>query len=85
MPAQESNLTEIIDTLDEIYQDRSVPKNIRKAVNRVKDTLLNKPCTLAIRLNTALSILDEVSNDPNLPEHTRTIIWDLASTLEGMH
>jgi uncharacterized protein (UPF0147 family) len=35
-------------------------------------------------VNTAASILDRVSNDPNIKQHTRTEIWNLASKVENL-
>lgn len=77
-------LSVVIEVLEEIIDDKSVPRNIRKSAEEIKDILLNKPSTLAVKINSAISILDEVSNDPNLPEHTRTMVWDVASTLETL-
>ncbi|MGZ4903064.1 MAG: UPF0147 family protein, partial [Halobacteriota archaeon] len=36
----------------------------------------------AIRASYVISILDDISNDPNMPLHTRTLIWNVASQLE---
>jgi len=80
----EEQLNHVIETLDEIIDDKSVPRNIRKSAEEIKDILLNKPSSLAVKINSAISILDDVSNDPNLPEHTRTMVWDVASTLESL-
>lgn len=74
----------VMEVLDEIIEDKSVPRNIRRSAEEIKDILLNKPSSLAVKINSAISILDEVSNDPNLPEHTRTMVWDVASTLEAL-
>jgi hypothetical protein len=35
-----------------------------------------------VRSATAIHILDEISNDPNMPLHTRTQIWSIVSELE---
>ncbi|MBU0461926.1 MAG: UPF0147 family protein, partial [Nanoarchaeota archaeon] len=37
---------------------------------------------LSIRINKALSELDEISDDTNLQAYTRTQIWNIASMLE---
>jgi len=75
----------INNVLDEIEQDRTVPRNIRTAVQNVKVTLNNQNLESAVRINTAISTLDEVSNDPNIPTYTRTQIWNLVSMLEVLN
>ncbi len=67
--------------LDEINEDRSVPKNIRTSIIEAKNHL-NSNADMAIRVNSAVSILDEISNDPNIPIYTRTQIWNIVSMLE---
>ncbi|MEK6887734.1 MAG: UPF0147 family protein [Candidatus Aenigmatarchaeota archaeon] len=70
--------------LDEINDDRTVPRNIRNMVQEAKDNLNGKQ-ELAVRINAAISILDEVSNDSNIPTYTRTQIWNIVSMLEVMN
>ena len=67
--------------LDEINEDRSVPKNIRNSIMGARQHL-NSDADVAIRINGAVSILDEISNDPNIPIYTRTQIWNIVSMLE---
>ncbi len=75
----------ICQSLDEINNDRSVPRNIRNAVTQAKTELNNEKLDMAVRINTAISIMDEVSNDPNIPIYTRTQIWNIVSMLEVMN
>ncbi len=62
--------------------DNSVPRNIRRAAGEAKNALLNKANDPMVRASSAVSILDEISNDPNMPVHTRTMIWNAISVLE---
>jgi len=68
--------------LDEINADRSVPKNIRLSVQKAREDLNNERLDIPVRINSAITILDEVSNDPNIPIYTRTHIWNIVSMLE---
>ena len=68
--------------LDEINEDRSVPRNIRTSVQEAKDNLNDTKQDLEIRISNAISVLDSISNDPNLPIYTRTQIWNVVSMLE---
>ena len=71
--------------LDEINDDRSVPKNIRKSVMEAREHLNNEKNDMKVRDSTAVSILDEISNDPNIPTYTRTQIWNVVSMLEVLN
>jgi hypothetical protein len=62
--------------------DDAVPRNIRRSAESVKIILVDVNINEAIKAASAISILDEISNDPNIPLHTRTLIWNVASQLE---
>jgi uncharacterized protein (UPF0147 family) len=76
------NFEDINRLLDEINSDRSVPKNIRNMIEEAKKGLNDEKNEIGVRINSAVSILDEVSNDPNIPTYTRTQIWNIVSMLE---
>ena len=80
--AAENVIKQCVEVLERIMSDDTVPRNIRRSADSVKSTLLNDQDSEAIRAASAISILDEISNDPNLPLHTRTLIWNVASQLE---
>jgi uncharacterized protein (UPF0147 family) len=67
--------------LDQIINDRTVPKNIRAAAERSKNVLTGNEAE-ELKISTAIHALDEASNDPNIPVYTRTHIWNLVSMLE---
>jgi hypothetical protein len=73
---------EVLDVLDRIIQDDSVPRNIRKTASEIKESLLHGEDTLAVRASSAISILEDIASDPNLPMHVRTLIWNVSSQLE---
>lgn len=70
--------------LQHIMGDTSVPRNIRRAAEKSKDILANKYEEDTIKASTVISILDEISNDPNIPIHARTLIWNALSELESV-
>jgi uncharacterized protein (UPF0147 family) len=75
-------LKQIIDVLDQLAEDTSVPRNIRRGATDAKDRLLNQNEDLDVRAASAIFILDELANDPNIPLHGRTLIWNIISQLE---
>lgn len=80
--AAENVIKQCVEVLERIMSDDTVPRNIRRSAESVKSTLLNEQDSEAIRAASAISVLDEISNDPNIPLHTRTLIWNVASQLE---
>jgi len=76
-------LEPILKIMEELIEDRMVPRNIRAAVEQAKKELTeNEELSMDIRLSAAISILDEIINDPNMPMHARTRIWNIVSMLE---
>ena len=79
------NLEPIVKLLTEITEDRTVPRNIRAAAEEAKKELTeNTENSWDIRLSSAISVLDDIINDPNMPMHTRTQIWNIVSMLESV-
>ncbi len=75
-------LDRAMDILNGILQDPSVPRNIKVVCEKTVNRLNNEGEKIHIRIGAAISMLDELSQDPNLPFHTRTQIWEVASLLE---
>ena len=74
----------IIPLIQQIANDRTVPRNIRlKCEDSIKILQDNKE-DLAVRINTVISSMDEISNDTNIPTYTRTQVWNIVSLLESM-
>lgn len=75
-------LGEAQELLRSIITDHSVPKNIRRAAKQANDGLENTEDPPMVRANMAISVLDEISQDPNCPVYSRTKIWQIVSILE---
>ncbi len=78
-----TELDGIIDVMNELTQDASVPQNVRtKLLAIIK--VLQQPDTenISITINKVLDDLEQISNDSNLPSYTRTDIWNITSMLE---
>jgi uncharacterized protein (UPF0147 family) len=82
MADKEDIIKQSIEILGRIVNDDSVPRNIRRAADEAKNRLVNREEAETVRAAYAISILDDISNDPNMPLHTRTLIWNVASQLE---
>lgn len=77
------NNDEINDLLEDILNDRGVPRNIKASIEESIKILKGKDPDEQ-KVATIISILDEASNDPNLSPHARTKIWNMVSVLESM-
>jgi len=70
---------EILNIMEDILEDRAVPRNIRA---KVEEALFKVKQNNATSLSEAVYLLDDISNDVNMPDHTRTDIWHTISMIE---
>ncbi len=77
-------LNSVVQMLEHIVDDKTVPRNIRRICLESIDSLKSDDEELSVRLNFTISNLDEVTNDPNIPMYTRTQIWNIVSILESI-
>ncbi len=77
-------LEKVVQLLEQIVNDRTVPRNIRRSCEECINILKNESEAKDVRINSVISILDEVTNDPNIPMYTRTQIWNIVSILESL-
>jgi uncharacterized protein (UPF0147 family) len=68
--------------LNRVMNDPSIPRNIRRAAMFAIRALNEKNLTPGVRAANAVGVLDEVSQDPNMPLHARTLLWQAISILE---
>ena len=73
---------QVLAMLQQIVDDRTVPRNIRTKCEESIKSIRNESQELSIRLNTVISSMDEIVNDPNIPSYTRTQVWNIVSMLE---
>jgi uncharacterized protein (UPF0147 family) len=82
MPNPQKTIENCILMLQHIMEDSSIPRNIRRVADETRQLLANDSKELGLRAAEAISKIDEISNDPNMPVHARTRIWELVSQLE---
>ncbi|HNV00864.1 MAG TPA: UPF0147 family protein [archaeon] len=71
---------DIIEMLESILNDRVVPRNIRAKVEEALSKIKQNTVTT---LSEAIYLLDDISSDINMPDHTRTDIWQSISMIES--
>tara|TARA_B100000315_G_scaffold47618_1_gene42411 strand:+ start:176 stop:451 length:276 start_codon:yes stop_codon:yes gene_type:complete len=77
-------MTSAIGTLQGIADSTITPRNIRKVVKDAVTMLHDEKLTIGVKAANAISILDEVSQDPNMPSFARVTIWSAVSHLEAI-
>jgi uncharacterized protein (UPF0147 family) len=74
---------DVIDSMEEL-KDSNVPSNVKDLLDNAIEAMADEDEEISVRVNTATSYLDEISNDPNIAQHTRTEVWNIASMLESV-
>jgi uncharacterized protein (UPF0147 family) len=80
----EERIKQAIAVLAEVSEDTTTPRNIRRAAKDSMDALQTTEFTPAVRASNAISILDEILQDPNMPPYTRVKLWNVMSILEAI-
>jgi len=79
---KEEIIKKCTEMLEKMMKDVMIPRNIRKSASEVKIKLLNGDESLAVRAAAVISELEELTNNPSIPSHTRTLLWSIVSQLE---
>ncbi|NOJ28872.1 MAG: hypothetical protein DA328_01740 [Nitrososphaeraceae archaeon] len=78
-------LLKALATLESIMKIENMPRNIRnllkESYNLLKD---EKNGLVSVRAANAISMLDSITQNPQMQSHIRTMIWQLVSILEGI-
>jgi uncharacterized protein len=80
----EAKVQKALGTLQQVVESNITPRNIRKIVKDAMNTLIDPKTPIGIRAANSISILEEVSQDPNMPSFSRVTIWSAVSTLESV-
>ena len=87
MATKEQNLESLnnaVSTLNQIATNPSTPRNIRKNIADIINGLKSDEYSISVRAVNTISLLDDVTQDPNLPSYVRTSLWQAVSTLESI-
>lgn len=81
----EAKLKSAVYLLVSIINDTAVPRNIRRAATEALNYLRDERLSPGVRAANAVSVLDQISQDPNMPLGARTKIWQAIAILETIH
>lgn len=82
--SNKEELKQISEILDQINEDTSIPRNIRRGANECKELLLESKDEIDVRIASSIFKLESLADDPNIPLHGRTLIWNIISRLESI-
>ena len=68
----------------EVSEDSTTPRNIRRSAKDAMNALQSGEYTPAVRASNAVSLLDEILQDPNMPPYTRVKLWNVMSFIEAI-
>lgn len=77
-------MTQIIEAINELQNDNTVPKNIKIKLQSIANILNAEEENVSIKVNKALDELEEISDDVNIQSYTRTQLWNIVSLLESI-
>jgi len=80
----EQRVEEAVAVLDAVSEDTTTPRNIRRAAKNSIEALRTTQYSLAVQASNAISLLDEILQDPNMPPYTRVKLWNVMSILEAI-
>ena len=77
-------LQNAMDTLNQVAANLSTPKNIRKNIQDLANDLKSEELSMSVRASNVISMLDDITQDPNMPSYVRVTLWQAVSTLESI-
>tara|TARA_B100000029_G_scaffold259405_1_gene256066 strand:- start:775 stop:1038 length:264 start_codon:yes stop_codon:yes gene_type:complete len=73
-----------IQTLNQLATSHSTPKNFKKTITDLIVELQTDEYSISVRAANAISSLDDITQDPNVPSFVRTTLWQAVSVLESI-
>jgi len=80
----EERIAQASNVLGMVSEDNTTPRNIRRAAKQSITSLQVAEHTPAVRAANAISVLDEILQDPNMPPYSRVKLWNVMSLLEAI-
>jgi len=80
----EERIKQALAMLGAVSEDNTTPRNIRRAAKDAMGAMQTGEYTPAVRASNAVSLLDEILQDPNMPPYTRVKLWNVMSLLEAI-
>jgi len=80
----QDSFNKAIETLNQLATSSSTPRNIRKDIVDLVTNLKSQEYSVSVRASNAISVLDDITQDPNMPSYVRVNLWQAVSALESI-
>ncbi len=77
-------LKDAIQILEQIATNNATPKTIKKSTIEMVNSLKSVEDSMSVRAANAISMLDDITQDPNMPSFVRVSLWQAVSKLESI-
>ncbi|MBW3023206.1 UPF0147 family protein [Candidatus Woesearchaeota archaeon] len=74
-------ITEVVDNMKEIYEDNTIPKNVKLKLGVVIE-ILEENGDISMKISKAIHELEDLVEDKNLQAYSRTQLFNVISILE---
>jgi|TARA_B110000014_G_C20078856_1_gene563454 hypothetical protein len=78
------SMSSAIQTLNQLASSHSTPKNFKKTISELIVDLKSEEYSVSVRAANAISSLDDITQNPNVPSFVRTSLWQAVSVLESI-
>lgn len=78
----EKTFEDVEKLLNAMIKDRAVPRNIKKIAQKGLDELNKEDETAGVISSNIIYLVDDLSQDPNIPFHVRTNVYRIMTLLE---
>jgi len=78
------DINEISGMLENLVNDTTIPKNIRRALSEAK-MRLDSGDEKSVKVSAAIYVIESITEDINMPPHARTQIWAIMNALEMLN
>lgn len=79
-----ASLDEATKTLTGVANSPTTPKTIKKNIVDIVAGLESGEYSMSVRAANAISTLDDITQDPNMPSFVRVTLWQAVSKLESI-
>lgn len=79
-----ASMEEAVKTLTGVANSQTTPKTIKKTIVDIVAGLESGEYSLSVRAANAISTLDDITQDPNMPSFVRVTLWQAVSKLESI-
>lgn len=79
--SESSGIKSVVDAINNLLSDKLISKSVSQKLSNASN-ILNGNDEMQLKINKVQEILNEITEDSNLPSFVKTQIWNIAGMLE---